>query len=57
MANSFGDKFEFCCILNFKQHPLFSRLQEARLLVLKKILQQREDTHAELNTKRLDKLW
>lgn len=32
-------------------------LQEARLEVLIKILQQREDTHAELNNKRLDHIW
>ncbi|CAB3979780.1 Hypothetical predicted protein [Paramuricea clavata] len=33
------------------------RLQEARLQVLEKILQQREDEHAEMTTKRLNKLW
>lgn len=33
------------------------KLQEARLEVLKKILQNREQNHNELNTKRLDKLW
>ena len=36
---------------------LFLRLQEARLEVLKRILEQREEDHAELNTKRLDRLW
>ena len=35
----------------------FLRLQEARLQVLQKILQQREDEHAEMTTKRLNKLW
>ena len=34
-----------------------SRLQEARLEVLKKLLRQREEHHQELNTKRLDRLW
>lgn len=33
------------------------RLQEARLEVLQTILREREENHAELNTKRLDKLW
>ncbi|XP_077985576.1 cilia- and flagella-associated protein 91-like isoform X2 [Glandiceps talaboti] len=33
------------------------KLQEARLEVLKKILKEREENHAELNAKRLDKLW
>ncbi|CAH3188240.1 unnamed protein product [Porites evermanni] len=33
------------------------KLQEARLEVLKRILEQREEDHAELNTKRLDRLW
>ena len=33
------------------------KLQEARLQVLQKILQQREDEHAEMTTKRLNKLW
>ena len=33
------------------------RLQEVRLEVLKQILEQREEDHAELNTKRLDRLW
>ncbi|EDO26341.1 predicted protein, partial [Nematostella vectensis] len=32
-------------------------LQEARLEVLQRILQEREEDHAELNTKRLDRLW
>jgi len=32
-------------------------LQEARLEVLIKILQQREDTHTDLNNKRLDHIW
>ena len=35
----------------------FLRLQEARLEVLQRILEQREEDHAELNTKRLDRLW
>ena len=34
-----------------------SRLQEARLEVLKQLLKQREENHQELNIKRLDKLW
>lgn len=33
------------------------RLQEARLEVLKQLLKKREENHAELNIKRLDKLW
>ncbi|EDO40940.1 predicted protein [Nematostella vectensis] len=33
------------------------KLQEARLEVLQRILQEREEDHAELNTKRLDRLW
>ncbi|XP_044167945.1 cilia- and flagella-associated protein 91-like isoform X1 [Acropora millepora] len=33
------------------------KLQEARLEVLKRILEQREEDHAELNAKRLDRLW
>ncbi|XP_078575552.1 cilia- and flagella-associated protein 91-like isoform X2 [Branchiostoma floridae x Branchiostoma japonicum] len=33
------------------------KLQEARLEVLKKLLQQREQNHRELTTKRLDRLW
>eukprot|EP00112_Aurelia_sp_Birch-Aquarium-sp1_P017275 Seg399.4 transcript_id=Seg399.4/GoldUCD/mRNA.D3Y31 product="hypothetical protein" pseudo=true protein_id=Seg399.4/GoldUCD/D3Y31 len=33
------------------------KLQEARLEVLMRILQEREDTHAELNNKTLDRLW
>ncbi|XP_071806204.1 cilia- and flagella-associated protein 91-like isoform X2 [Asterias amurensis] len=33
------------------------KLQEARLEVLHTILREREENHAELNTKRLDKLW
>lgn len=33
------------------------RLQEARLQVLQNILQQREEDHAQINTRRLDKLW
>ena len=33
------------------------RLQEARLQVLEKLLQQREDEHAEMTSKRLNKLW
>lgn len=36
---------------------VFFRLQEARLEVLKRILEQREEDHAELNAKRLDRLW
>ena len=36
---------------------LLLRLQEAKLQVLQKILQDREEKHNELNTKRLDKLW
>jgi len=32
-------------------------LQEARLEVLKRILEQRDEDHAELNAKRLDRLW
>merc|ERR1712141_660103 len=32
-------------------------LQEARLEVLIKILQHREDTHTDLNNKRLDHIW
>ena len=35
----------------------FPRLQDARLEVLKKILQQREEKNNDLNTKRLDKVW
>lgn len=33
------------------------RLQDARLEVLKQLLKKREENHAELNIKRLDKLW
>ena len=33
------------------------RLQEARLQLLTKLLKQREKNHAELNIKRLDKMW
>ncbi|XP_044164765.1 cilia- and flagella-associated protein 91-like isoform X3 [Acropora millepora] len=33
------------------------KLQEAKLEVLKRILEQREEDHAELNAKRLDRLW
>lgn len=33
------------------------KLQEARLEVLKQLLKKREENHAELNIKRLDKLW
>lgn len=33
------------------------RLQEARLKILEKILQQREDKHAEMTSTRLNKLW
>ena len=35
----------------------YTRLQEARLEVLKQLLKQREENHQELNIKRLDKLW
>jgi hypothetical protein len=33
------------------------KVQEARLLVLMKLLKQREDQHSDLNAKRLDRLW
>lgn len=33
------------------------KLQEARLNVLQDILQQREEDHAQINARRLDKLW
>ena len=36
---------------------VFYRLQEARLQLLTKLLKQREQNHAELNIKRLDKMW
>lgn len=36
---------------------IFDRLQAARLELLTKLLKQREQNHAELNIKRLDKMW
>lgn len=36
---------------------LIYRLQEARLQLLTKLLKQREQNHADLNIKRLDKMW
>ena len=47
------------CLLNGGLMCLnfISRLQEARLEVLKQLLKQREENHQELNIKRLDKLW
>lgn len=41
---------------SFREQEI-EKLQEARLEVLKRILEQREEDHAELNTKRLDRLW
>ncbi|KAJ7382032.1 Cilia- and flagella-associated protein 91 [Desmophyllum pertusum] len=41
---------------SFREEEI-EKLQEARLEVLKRILEQREEDHAELNTKRLDRLW
>ena len=50
--------FGFCAILCIAIWFLaLFRLQEARLEVLIKILQQREDTHTDLNNKRLDHIW
>lgn len=46
--------FLTCMIVSFS---MYCRLQEARLEVLKQILEQREEEHADLNTKRLDRLW
>ena len=36
---------------------LLLRLQEAKLKVLQKLLQERERKNSDLNAKRLDKLW
>ena len=49
----------FTNIINnqFDSIQISFRLQAARLKVLKKMLQEREEYNNEANTKRLDKLW